>query len=231
MRKFIAVQAVALAAASCMSATPAFARSTIGYLKVEPSKPRITSSAGVDIKITIFGGVGDADVNAVQAECGLRVQYGDNILSDDVQVGAKGFPVTVTKHFDKGGAYKIWVYGVDVGDSSACWDRSSVVVKIQDDRPQSKSEKTPAQLPAPQPSAKPSPQPEAKPSAQQQAIPSSRTEAKPTNAPRCPDGYTLVPGSATTSGSFTCQRNATINCGPGLVYFDDGISVGCRKAE
>lgn len=55
----------------------------------------------------------------------------------------------------------------------------------------------------------------------------------PVNLPAnpCPDGWSLVPGSNTGSGAFTCtpKKVAKIQCPPKHEWFDEGCSVGCRK--
>lgn len=50
--------------------------------------------------------------------------------------------------------------------------------------------------------------------------------------PSCPDGWSLVKGSVTSAGAFTCavkKPDKKLECGPGLVYFDKGSTIGCKK--
>jgi hypothetical protein len=48
----------------------------------------------------------------------------------------------------------------------------------------------------------------------------------------CPSGWTLVPGSATAGGAYTCKPakpQAKQPCPPKHEWFDDGCTAGCKQ--
>lgn len=136
--------------------------------------------------------------------CGIYVNYGDGLAPDTRVVSKKEglFPRIFERTFTRAGQFTVTVKGERVKTTFGCSGEASTTVNI------------------------------VAPAAGTGAVPAKGAAVA---APSCPDGWELVSRSFNkATGAFSCtpKKPATpINCGPGLAYFAQAGSIGCRKGK
>ncbi|MFM9967046.1 MAG: hypothetical protein ACKVQK_01395 [Burkholderiales bacterium] len=173
---------------------------------IEPSvATAVLQNGKATIKFTVSGTADEGD------NCGLYIEYGDGDSPDTRIINQKEgmFPRTFEHNFTKPGTFSVKAIGQRVRQTFGCNGKAATSVTIT------------AAAAAPVVDAKA----DAKAAAGAKGAPA---------VPACPDGWQLVANSVNkNTGEFSCGVKppaSKMACGPGLVYFEKGNVLGCRRA-
>lgn len=153
------------------------------------------------IRFTVNGNADDSD------NCGIYVQYGDGDSPDTRIINQKEglFPRTFEHTFTKPGGFSVKAVGQRVRQTFGCNGEATTFVTITE------------------------------PAAQKGGPAGKGAGKAAAAAPSCPEGWTLAGNTYNkATGEFSCNAKppaAKMACGPGLVYYEKGSTIGCRRGR